>query len=115
MPEDVPDVIRDAITVTTELLYRYLWVDRYYIPQHNCEESDYEEKKCKEEKWKVEERNRQLQHIDSIYSKAQATIMTVAGKDSTYSLPGVEPTFRPRQPTVQVYKEMFVLTLSDLK
>jgi hypothetical protein len=33
LPLDIPEVAEDAIHVTKELGYRYLWIDRYCIPR----------------------------------------------------------------------------------
>lgn len=38
LPSVLPRTIEDAIKVTTQLDFRYLWIDRYCIPQHNSQE-----------------------------------------------------------------------------
>lgn len=37
LPENLPQTIIDAITVTLNIGYRYLWVDRYCIDQADLE------------------------------------------------------------------------------
>ncbi|KAH9234676.1 hypothetical protein K456DRAFT_52872 [Colletotrichum gloeosporioides 23] len=69
---DLPRTIADAILVTLNLGYRYLWVDRYCIRQDD--ESD-----------KME----QIQIMDQIYECAVLTIIAAAGTDDNYGLPGV--------------------------
>jgi hypothetical protein len=79
LPEHIPRTIEDAITVTKELGYRYLWVDEYCIDQH------------------VEHRrNLQIGHMDEIYRHADLTIVAAAGDDKTYGLPRVGKTKRKR-------------------
>ncbi|KAL0473794.1 heterokaryon incompatibility protein domain-containing protein [Neurospora intermedia] len=72
LPDELPLVVADAIKVTMNLGYRYLWVDRYCIPQDNA--------KAKQ---------RQIQNMGKIYSRSALTIIAAAGEDSEYGLPGV--------------------------
>lgn len=72
LPETLPNTIKDAIIVTKNLGYRYLWVDRYCIDQKNKEElAD------------------QCGKMDLIYQNAELTIIAAVSKDPTYGLPGV--------------------------
>lgn len=77
LPSNLPLTIVDAITVTKELGFQYLWIDQYCIDQ-----SDDEDKK------------RQIQQMDRIYKCADLTIIAAAGSDCNYGLPGVSR--RPR-------------------
>jgi hypothetical protein len=77
IPSNLPGTVRDAISVTMQLGYRYLWVDEYCIDQSNDEH-----------------RNAQIKSMDQIYCGADLTIVAAAGEDKTYGLPGVEPTKR---------------------
>ncbi|KAF2828848.1 HET-domain-containing protein [Ophiobolus disseminans] len=77
LPADIPGTIRDAISVTKKLRYRYLWVDEYCIDQ--CNESH---------------RDAQITHMDQIYKGADLTIVAAAGEDKTYGLPGIGSTKR---------------------
>ncbi|OAL17742.1 hypothetical protein AYO20_11799 [Fonsecaea nubica] len=70
--ENAECVIEDAIHVTLELGYRYLWVDRHCITDEN-------EDMHKE----------QLLHMNAVYENAEVTIVAAAGRDSTFGLPGV--------------------------
>lgn len=70
--DSLPQVIRDTISVTKELGFRYLWVDRYCIDQLNpiiLEE--------------------QINNMGIIYHGAELTIIAIAGEDDGYGLPGV--------------------------
>jgi len=81
--KDTPNLIKDAMAVTKRLRYQYLWVDRYCIPQQDNEE-----------------RHSQIQQMDLVYSKAQATIIAIASVDPSHGLPGVGS--RSRAPSVTI-------------
>ena len=72
IPENLPLVIMDAISVTKSLGFRYLWVDRLCIDQVNRDI-----------------KHRQLQEMDAIYAGSELTIIGAAGQDGDYGLPGV--------------------------
>ncbi|OAL23843.1 Inositol hexakisphosphate kinase 1 [Fonsecaea nubica] len=77
----MPITISDAMHAVKMLGYRYLWVDKFCIDQHNETESEYE-----------------INRMDTIYQKADATLMMAAGQDSDAGLPGVAKTSRiPQQ------------------
>ncbi|KAF4993056.1 hypothetical protein FGRMN_6744 [Fusarium graminum] len=65
-------VIRDAMLVTLQLGFRYLWVDQLCIDQGNPEDMS-----C------------QLSQMNIIYNRASVTIVAAAGESSSYGLPGV--------------------------
>ncbi|OAA38796.1 Heterokaryon incompatibility [Metarhizium rileyi] len=81
MTDSWPTVIRDAVTVTRELGFRYLWADRLCIDSTNSEE-----------------RIRQVNHMDEIFEGAVVTIISAHGKDCMQGLPGMGSTTRPEQP-----------------
>ncbi|KAF2867429.1 heterokaryon incompatibility protein-domain-containing protein, partial [Massariosphaeria phaeospora] len=86
LPEELPKTIEDAITVTQELGYRYLWVDKYCIDQSRSEDFI-----------------SQVQQMDLIYRNSVLTIIDAAGHDPFKGLPGVRPDSRsPIQPSVSV-------------
>ncbi|KAI8713915.1 hypothetical protein NCS52_01237500 [Fusarium sp. LHS14.1] len=68
----VPWVVEDAMRVVTQMGYRYLWVDRYCIPQGG--ERILQEHLCQ-------------MHL--IYQNALFTIVAVAGIHAWHGLPGV--------------------------
>ncbi|KAK2757157.1 tol protein [Colletotrichum kahawae] len=70
LPLDVPTVISDAMLVTISLGFSYLWVDRYCIDQTNSD------------------KYKQINQMDSIYQRAELTIIAAAGEDPSYGLPG---------------------------
>jgi len=96
LPKDIPLTIKDAITVTKALGYRFLWVDKYCIDQDN-----------------ETEKRQQCGHMGDIYAGSQITIFAL-GPDSKYGLPGVSS--RPRSQRWQYTKieqYEFVSTMPD--
>jgi hypothetical protein len=79
LPENLPNTIKDAITVTKRLGYRYIWIDRYCIDQTNKEGTA-----------------DQVGKMDLIYQNAELTIIAAIGEDPSYGLPGVGQ--RKREP-----------------
>ncbi|KAI1447075.1 HET-domain-containing protein [Annulohypoxylon stygium] len=82
---EFPRTIRDAIQVTKQLGYRYLWVDRYCIDQDD---------------WN--EKHRQIHDMGSIYNNASLTIIAAAGADPSYGLPGVSRKRKEVPPTATI-------------
>jgi hypothetical protein len=83
LPSHLPLTIRDAITVTKRLGFRYLWIDRLCIRQND--EAD---------------KARQVPHMGLIYRLADLTIIAAAGEDPEYGLPGVSMT--PRSASLSI-------------
>lgn len=73
---EVPLTIKDAITVTRELGYQYLWVDRYCVSRDGSV------------------RHSTLASMDEIYERADATIVAFHGNNDMAGLPGVSTTPR---------------------
>lgn len=95
---DFPPVITDALAVTRQLSYRYLWVDRICIPQDDGKE-------------KLE----QIQNMGNIYSNASLTIIAAAGEDPEYGLPGVSVRQRRSQPKITIGELTLVSTMPNIK
>jgi hypothetical protein len=72
LPSDLPNTIKDAMKITIQLGYRYLWVDKYCINQDPA----YPDFKT------------QLGQMDLIYHGAVVTIIAAAGDDADYGIPG---------------------------
>ena len=81
VPDTLPIVIEDAITVTLKLGWRYLWVDRLCINQRD--DAD---------------KHSQIGQMDLIFSGASVTLVAAAGLDADFGLPGVGSTPRVPQP-----------------
>lgn len=91
LAEGTPILIQDAISATKRLGYQYLWIDRYCIPQKDGEE-----------------RHSQIQQMDLVYSKAQATIIAIASPDPSHGLPGIGSRYRAPSVMVKIEKELHV-------
>ncbi|PVH94230.1 HET-domain-containing protein [Periconia macrospinosa] len=89
----VPRTIEDTIYLTIQLGYRYLWIDRYCIPQKD-----------------PENREIQLQSMDRIYEQSSITVIAAAGLDPHYGLPGIGSNTRPPQPYVHLGKKSLIYT-----
>ena len=94
-PETTPSVITDAITVTVELGWQYLWVDRYCIDQND------------------EAKHMQINQMDKVYSSAVITIIAAAGDCAECGLPGVSSTLRRTQPCAMVRGRMLASTMRN--
>ncbi|KAK0110239.1 hypothetical protein ONS96_001861 [Cadophora gregata f. sp. sojae] len=79
-----PQTIQDALTVTAEIGFQYLWVDRYCIPQLD-----------------EQAKHLQIASMDLIYNRATLTIIAACGQDSSSGLPGISRC-RVTQPNVTV-------------
>ncbi|KAK3485809.1 heterokaryon incompatibility protein-domain-containing protein [Neurospora hispaniola] len=85
LPTSLPLTISDTIQVVQRLGYRYLWIDRYCIPQDD-----------------LPAKQIQVKNMGRIYSRSVLTIITAAGDGPEYGLPGVSERRRAEQLTVQV-------------
>ncbi|KAK1749643.1 heterokaryon incompatibility protein-domain-containing protein [Echria macrotheca] len=85
LPNEVPRLIDDSIEVTHQLGYRFLWVDRYCIPQND-----------------EMEKHVQVRNMNLIYGSSAITIIAAAGKDPTHGLPGVRKRPRREQQVIQI-------------
>ncbi|ESA42402.1 HET-domain-containing protein [Neurospora crassa] len=83
LPTRLPRVVEDSIRVVKELGFRYLWVDRYCIPQTDSRA-----------------KHTQIQLMGTIYARSAITIVAAAGKDAEYGLPGVDA--RERNPQLRI-------------
>jgi hypothetical protein len=92
--QNAPKVINDAIDVTLNLGFRYLWIDRHCIDQSN-----------------KDEKHNTISVMDLIYSNARLTIIAAAGDNPEYGLPGVNGTVRRVQPRLEVGELSLVSTL----
>ena len=94
IPDILPNVIEDAITVTLKLGWHYLWVDRLCIDQED--DAD---------------KHGQIGQMDQIFSGASVTIIAAAGLDAAFGLPGVGETPRKPQPLAIIRGQHLVSTM----
>jgi hypothetical protein len=83
----LPKTIEDSMTVVTNLGYRYLWVDRYCIPQGGDRES-------------IQVRAEMIAVMGSIYATSTFTIIQAAGEGPEDGLAGVSADSRYVQPAI---------------
>jgi Heterokaryon incompatibility protein (HET) len=93
IPDATPAVIKDAMLVVRNLGYRYLWVDRYCIPQND-----------------TIVKHLQIRRMDVIYQQAELTIICATGTTASDGIAGVS---RPRaaQPKARIGKYTLVSSL----
>ncbi|KAK2042427.1 HET-domain-containing protein, partial [Colletotrichum somersetense] len=96
LPSDLSACVKDALEVTANLGYRYLWVDKYCINQRDGQELD-----------------DQIHKMDLIYNNAELTIVAAAGPDETYGLPGIGSSKRLRQHAVELNDTTVISTGPD--
>jgi hypothetical protein len=84
-PNTLPQVVIDAIACTLELGYRYLWVDRYCVPQNN-----------------TFLKHQQPRNMHLIYKHAWITIIAVCSPDASVGLSGMGGTPRRVMPSAKI-------------
>ena len=94
----LPTTVEDAITVTTKLGEKFLWIDRLCVMQ----DSDLDKAKF-------------VPQMHLIYGNAQLTIIAAAGKDCDAGLPGVRPGSRVKQQKVHSFGSISVMESLDPK
>jgi hypothetical protein len=74
LPPDncLSQVVKDSISVTKQIGFRYLWIDKYCINQ--CDAATQKD---------------QIENMDLIYMGAELTIIAAAGENERHGLPGV--------------------------
>lgn len=85
LPDRLPRTVEDAIAVTRNLNYRYLWVDELCIDQSD-----------------PTHRMSQIGKMDQIYQGADLTIVAAYGNNKKCGLPGVNKTPRERHTAVHL-------------
>lgn len=91
----LPQTIEDALKVTLEIGFQYLWVDRYCIPQFDDRV-----------------KHIQIATMDVVYNCAILTIIAACGQNSAFGLPGVSRS-RFVQPSITVGEYDIVSALSS--
>lgn len=92
----IPTLIADTICVVQSLGLRYLWVDRYCIPQDD------------------EGKHALIQNMGNIYSNSKLTIIAACCEDPSWGLPGVASRRRKKQPSAQVGAHSLVSIYFDV-
>jgi hypothetical protein len=95
LPETLPRIIEDSIAVTIQLGYRYLWIDRYCIPEVKHAKSY------------------QIENMNLIYKHSELTIIAASGSDPSHGLPGVRGNVRRIYPSITLVDKTFHPWLSN--
>lgn len=96
-PEDAKDwpaTVLDAVEVTKEFGFQYLWVDRLCINQSDPDEKSY-----------------LISNMTTIYEAAELTIVAAAGMGASDGLPGVGSTPRRPQPKYALNSGSMLLSI----
>lgn len=93
LPSTLPNLMSDVIKVVLALGYRYLWIDRYCIPQDDS----------------FDIKSLLIKNMDKIYSQSTLTIIAISAKCPSEGLPGVT---KPRIP-VQKFLQMNSIHLAQ--
>jgi hypothetical protein len=97
--KSLPATIQDAMKVTLELGYQYLWCDKY----------------CFDQRTDPHQLQTQLSVMAMIYSAAVLTIIAAAGSHSDYGLPGVGARPRLTPPNIRLNGTTWVAVMDDFK
>ncbi|PSN69620.1 HET-domain-containing protein [Corynespora cassiicola Philippines] len=97
-PDSLPTLITDSMAVTLGLGYRYLWVDRYCIPQTNDHV-----------------RHEQIRNMDKIYAHAQVTIIAACSLDASVGLTRVSIPAKSLQTSARIGSNMFARVRMNAK
>ena len=94
LPSELPPLIHDAISLTTSLGYRYVWIDQYCAPPPDTAAS----------------RRRYVDSLGDIFSSSALTIIVAAGNGLEDGIPGISV---PRQDQLSLQNEagLFTTTL----
>lgn len=94
----MPLVVEDAIKVVKKLGWRYLWVDRYCIPQEDGPE-----------------KHSLIYNMDQIYRGATLSIIANGEQNLKYGLPGVSSISRLPQPSIKIASEEYTLCWINMR
>lgn len=93
LPESLPPLVTDALTIVKSLGLRYLWVDRYCLPQND-----------------TKARREQIEQMGEIFGTSAITIIVAAGESIEDGIPGVSIQ-RDDQLSLKTDKGLFTTTL----
>ena len=91
---EIPTVVRDAIIFTKDIGYKFLWVDTLCICQDDA--------KTKE---------RQIAGMNTVYARANMTLVALEGLDASYGLFGVHPYETPRYQPMENVHQLRMMTI----
>ena len=92
--DELPAVVRDAVSFTKDIDYKFLWVDTLCICQDDAETKE-----------------RQIAGMNTVYDRATMTLVALEGHDASYGLSGVRPYETPRFQHVENAHQLRMMTL----
>jgi Heterokaryon incompatibility protein (HET) len=92
--DEIPTVVRDAITFTKDMGYKFLWVDTLCICQDDAETKE-----------------RQIAGMNTVYARATMTLVALEGLDASYGLCGVHPYEMPRYQPMEKMHQLRMMTI----
>ncbi|KAF8854442.1 HET-domain-containing protein [Acephala macrosclerotiorum] len=92
--DEIPTVVRDAITFTKDMGYKFLWVDTLCICQDDAETKE-----------------RQIAGMNTVYARATMTLVALEGLDASYGLCGVHPYEMPRYQPMEKVHQLRMMTI----
>jgi hypothetical protein len=98
LPFTLPKTIEDAMTVTLQLGFKVLWIDKYCINQDTTEH----------------EIMAQLASMDMIYQGGLVTIVAAAGDDADFGLPGVSDRNRLGHSSITINRKTWYSGFRDI-
>ena len=96
--EQLPELIRGVIRVTLALGYRYLWIDRYCVPQDDSTI-----------------RHSLVKNMDKIYRDSELCIVAAAAKSPKDGLHGITRPREVRQETIDLGSVSLTQVMSNIK
>lgn len=88
---DLPQTLRDAITLVRNVGERYLWIDSLCILQDNKVDME-----------------QQMGQMGDLYTHSYFTIFAISGQDANYGVPGVRPGTRKLRQFIQHVRNLRV-------
>ncbi|KAF7934292.1 uncharacterized protein EAE97_008652 [Botrytis byssoidea] len=99
LPSTLPNLMTDVIKVVIALGYRYLWIDRYCVPQDDSSDI----------------KSLLIKNMDKIYSQSNLTIIATTAKCPSEGLPGVTKPRIPVQKFLQMNSVHLAQWVSNIK
>ncbi|TGO16548.1 hypothetical protein BTUL_0027g00710 [Botrytis tulipae] len=99
LPSTLPNLMTDVIKVVIALGYRYLWIDRYCVPQDDSSDI----------------KSLLIKNMDKIYSQSSLTIIATSAKCPSEGLPGISKPRITMQKFLQMNSVHLVQWVSNMK
>lgn len=99
LPSALPELIQGVIEVVLDLGYRYLWIDRYCVPQHDSSDI----------------KTLLLQNMHEIYSRSTLTIIAAASICPSEGLTGITRPRKIKQQLFQLNSIQLIPWVNDVK